>query len=197
MKSNHKNYYLVNGITLFRLVCAAFLILLALKEYLELFKWLLALSFLVDAIDSYLAWKFNVASILGARLSSLADDAIVIAATICLFIFRLEFVHEQWIVFVSLVTLLTIQIMCALFLYNQITSIHTYLGKAATFLQAIFFMMIFFDVGNATMFFYIVACVTVLQLVEEIMLVFILPEWKANVKSFLWVLRHRKRAYKV
>ena len=56
--------HLVNGITLYRLVATLLLMSLLFTENMDLFKWLLAISFFTDAIDGWLARKFNVTSIL-------------------------------------------------------------------------------------------------------------------------------------
>jgi cardiolipin synthase len=39
--------------------------------------------------------------------------------------------------------------------------------------------------------FYIAVSVTALQLIEETVLIFLLPEWKTNVKGLYWVLRKK------
>jgi CDP-diacylglycerol--glycerol-3-phosphate 3-phosphatidyltransferase len=56
---------MVNATTLYRLIAAPFLLLLIINHNLEVFRWLLGLSFFTDAIDGYLARKYKVTSAFG------------------------------------------------------------------------------------------------------------------------------------
>jgi CDP-diacylglycerol--glycerol-3-phosphate 3-phosphatidyltransferase len=62
---HRRSYYMVNAITLYRLIAAPFLLLLIINHNLEVFRWLLGLSFFTDAIDGYLARKYKVTSAFG------------------------------------------------------------------------------------------------------------------------------------
>jgi len=73
---------MVNAITLYRLLSAPVLLLLLVYGHLYIFKWLLALSFLTDAVDGYLARKFHVTSALGSILDSVSDDMTIAVAII-------------------------------------------------------------------------------------------------------------------
>lgn len=182
-------YYLINGITMYRLVAAPFLLLLAFTGNLTLFKWLACLSFLTDAIDGPLSRKYGVTSIFGSRLDSVADDATVFASTIALWIIYPDFIQNEWLTIIALLCLFGIQTVTALVAYKKVTSFHTYLAKTAAVAQAIFFIMIFFQIGPIQLAFYTAAMITGLQLLEEIILVILLPDWKANVKGLYWVLK--------
>src|SRR5687767_7798746 len=70
---------LVNLVTLYRIVTFPLLVYLVLMDELELFKWLLGISFLTDAVDGQLARRFNANSVLGAKLDSIGDDLTVAA----------------------------------------------------------------------------------------------------------------------
>lgn len=192
MNTHKTSYYVINGITMYRLVSAPFLLLLAFIGEVVWFKWLVALSFSTDAIDGPLSRKFNVTSVFGSRLDSVADDATVLVSTIALWLIYPEFISAQWMVIVALLALFGVQMVAALVAYQRVTSFHTYLAKIAAVAQAIFFIMIFFDFGPVQLVFYVAALVTGIQLLEEIILVILLPEWKANVKGLYWVLRFKK-----
>ncbi|ELR71898.1 Putative phosphatidylglycerophosphate synthase [Fulvivirga imtechensis AK7] len=192
MNTHKTSYYVINGITMYRLVSAPFLLLLAYIGEVVWFKWLLALSFLTDAIDGPLSRKFNVTSVFGSRLDSVADDATVLVSTIAIWLIHPEFINSKWMVIVALLALFGIQTVAALVAYQRVTSFHTYLAKTAAVVQAIFFIMIFFHLGPVQLMFYIAALITAVQLLEEIILVILLPEWKANVKGLYWVLRFQK-----
>ncbi len=187
------SFFLINSITLYRLLAAPFLVWLAVSGRVDLFKWFLGISFTTDALDGFLSRRYKVDSVFGARLDSIADDATVLAAIISLWITHPEFFQEHWNVVVGLLVLFAFQNILALLVYHRLTSFHTYLAKAAAVLQAVFFLLLFFDLSYVDPFFYAAAITTGVQLIEEIALIFILPEWKSDVKGLFWVIQNRNR----
>ncbi len=178
---------LVNLITLYRIVTAPLLLFLVITGYMDIFKWLLVLSFLTDAIDGILARKLNAVSILGARLDSIGDDLTFAVAVIGLAITRPDFIMEQWLIISILLLLFFIQLFAALYRYGKISSFHTYLAKIAAILQAIFLMASFFFSEIPYTLFYVACAFTAIDLLEEIILVKIIPEWRTDVKGLYWV----------
>jgi phosphatidylglycerophosphate synthase len=185
-------YYLINSITAYRLFSAPFLLVLAYYGNLEVFRWLLLISFLTDAIDGFLSRKLKVSSLFGTKLDSIADDATILVAMLSLWIFGTGFISDHWVPIVILLGLFAIQNVLALKKYSKMTSFHTYLAKAAAVLQGIFFILFFFEVGMVELIFYAAVFFTAIELIEEIVLVSLLPEWRANVKGLFWVLRQHK-----
>jgi len=84
-----------------------------------------------------------------------------------------------------------LQIVMAFIRYGKLTSFHTYLAKFAAVLQAVFLILFFFLNDWPTTLFYIAAIATILDLLEEIILVIMLPSWKTDVKG-IWWLRKKK-----
>jgi hypothetical protein len=72
------------------------------------------------------------------------------------------------------------------------TSFHTYGAKLAAVCQGVFLILFFFLPQPSLFLFYLAMIVTGLELVEEIILVLIIPAWRANVKGLFWVLKKRK-----
>ena len=93
MKTRH--YYIVNGITLWRILMAPLVLFLAFSQQMELFKWLLAMSFLTDAVDGYLARRYGVTSKRGAILDSIGDDLTVGAAIAGMIAFKMDFIRQE------------------------------------------------------------------------------------------------------
>ncbi|MBC5774638.1 CDP-alcohol phosphatidyltransferase family protein [Pontibacter sp. KCTC 32443] len=185
-------YFIVNGITLYRLLAAFLLLLLLFYKRLDLFKWLLPLSFFTDAIDGFLARKYKTASILGSKLDSIADQFTIIAAIAGMFIFRGDFVRENVAVIAVVLGLYFIQTVLALIRYNRISSFHTYLAKIAAILSGIFLILLFLLPEPLYPLFYVMAILTGIELLEEIILVFVLPEWQADVKGLYWILQKKR-----
>jgi len=189
----HKSsYYIINGITLYRLVAAPLLLLLVFYRELEIFRWLLAFSFFTDAIDGFLARRYKVTSMMGARLDSLADDLTVIVGAIALFVVKKDFVIQQIIPVFILLGLYLLQTILAFIKYRKVSNFHTYLAKTAAVFQGVFLILAFFLPEPPLVLFYAAVTITIIDLIEEIILVFLLPEWKVNVKGIYWVLKRNK-----
>src|SRR6186713_1619428 len=92
---SRRSLYIVNGITIYRIAAAPVLLFLLWKQELDWFKWLLAASFFTDAIDGFIARKYKVTSIAGARLDSIGDDLTVLVAIIGLLALKWEFVVRE------------------------------------------------------------------------------------------------------
>jgi CDP-diacylglycerol--glycerol-3-phosphate 3-phosphatidyltransferase len=188
-----RSYYIINGITLYRVIAAPVLLGLLLEGYHDLFKWLLLLSFFTDFIDGFLARKFKVTSVVGTRLDSIGDDLTVLVAMIGLVKLRPTFVKEQIVFFLILFVLFLIQVSLALYRYRKLTSFHTYLAKVAAFAQGVFLLLAFFLQQPLMLLFYAAVLITFLELVEEIMMVALIPRWRANLKGLYWVLKNRRK----
>jgi len=187
---NHKQvWYVINGITFYRIIAAPFLLVLLFAKQYEVFKWLLGLSFFTDLIDGYLARKFKVTSILGTKLDSIGDDLTVLVGLIALFVLKLEFMKQHIIIFIILLVLFVVQITYGFIRYKKMTNFHTYLAKTAALLQGVFLILVLFTEEPSLILFYVAAIVTMLELTEEIILIRLLPKWQANVKGIYWVLK--------
>ena len=191
-RDTHKQaWYIINGITLYRIVAAPFLLILIFTGQYDIFKWLLGVSFFTDLIDGFLARKYKVTSVLGTRLDSIGDDLTVLVGVIALFVLKGAFIKEHIIVFIILLVLFLVQIIFAFTRYRKMTNFHTYLAKTAALLQGIFLIITFFTDQPNLILFYAAVMVTMLELIEEIILVSLLKHWKANVKGIYWVLKEK------
>ncbi|MCC8425506.1 CDP-alcohol phosphatidyltransferase family protein [Mucilaginibacter sp. UR6-11] len=189
---NKKVYRWVNMITFYRLAAAPFLVLLLIGRQFAAFKWLLALSFFTDAIDGWLARKFKVNSLLGARMDSVADDLTILVAIIGIVLYQPVFLRSEWLLIGVMILLYATQNGIALIRYRKLTSFHTYAAKLAAVLQGGFLMLFFFLPKPVLPLFYLTAGATIIDLVEEILLALVLPQWEANVKGLYWVFKRRR-----
>ncbi len=185
-------FYLINGITLYRIVTAPLLIVLLFRGEQELFKWLLGVSFFTDLIDGVLARTFKVTSILGTRLDSVGDDLTVLVAILGLGVLQPQFFIEQWTLLLPLGILFLLQTGFALYRYGKITSFHTYLAKLAALAQGVFLLFFFFFEIIYYPLFYAAAFITMAELAEEIIIVWLLPQWKSNVRGIWWVRQQKQ-----
>jgi phosphatidylglycerophosphate synthase len=184
----------ITMITLYRIVAFPILVILIFANRFDIFKWLLVVSFFTDAIDGFLARKFNANSVLGAKLDSMGDDLTILAAVIGLAVAKTEFLKEHWIIFAIPLGLFFIQIFAAFMRYGKMSSYHTYLAKAAAILQGFFMCSMFLFEQPVYGLFYATGLITTLELIEEIIMVFMLPEWKTNVHGLYWVLEEKNKS---
>lgn len=184
-------FYLVNAITLYRVLAAPCLVIIILNDRIDIFKWLLGFSFFTDLIDGQLARKFKVSSRFGAYIDSIGDDLTVLAGIAGVYFFRPTFLYDQRILIAVMVSLFFLQIIIALLRYRRISSFHTLLAKMAALFQGSFLILLFFLENPFMPLFYLASIITILDLIEEIILVLLLKEWRANVRGIYWVMRER------
>lgn len=180
---------LVNTITFFRVAAFPVFIVLLFMHREDAFKWLVLVSFFTDAVDGYLARKFNVISILGSRLDSLGDDLTILASFLGVIVFHGDFLSVVWPVILGTFILFMVQLVFSLVKYQKTTSFHTYGAKAAAILQGVFLCSLFFLGQPYYPLFYLAMGVTAAELVEEIIMVYVMPRWKADVKGVYWALK--------
>lgn len=183
---------IVNLITLYRIVTFPLLVILVFTEDIEVFKWLLLASFSTDAIDGFLARRYQATSVLGAKLDSIGDDLTVLAAAIGLFVLHTNFVAMHKAVFIVLFALFLFQVAASFYRYRKISTFHTYLAKTAAVVTGIFLLSVFFLEEVSIPLFVMAAVITGMELIEEIILVFWLRDYRTNVKGLYWVLRENK-----
>ena len=174
-------------------MAAPILLILIFTGQFDIFKWLLGISFLTDLIDGFLARRYKVASVLGTRLDSIGDDLTVLVGVIALFVTNMEFIREQKFIFILLLLLFLAQTTYAFIRYGKMTNFHTLLAKTAALLQGVFLLLAFFSDEPNLVLFYAAAIITILELIEEIILVKLLPNWETNVKGIYWALKKEEK----
>ncbi len=192
MKKKSLAYYVINGITWYRIAAAPLLLALLLSGPPVWFKWLVGLSFFTDLIDGVLARWFRVNSSWGARLDSIGDDLTVLITTGGLLMQRPELMTEQWEWLLPLLLLFLVQTGFALYRYRRISSFHTRMAKLAAFTQGLFLLTFYFFDTLYYPLFYTAVIITMLELVEEIILVGWFKKWATDVKGLYWVWKKQR-----
>lgn len=185
-------YYIVNGITLYRLLSAPLLIYFVIEKQMVLFTWLLGVSFLTDAADGFLARRFNASSVLGARIDSIADDLTLAAGIIGVIVFKPEFLKQELLLFALPVALFLFQLILAVVKYGKPSGFHTYGAKLAAVLQGVFLLLLLFLPQPVYLIFYLMVFITSAELIEEVIITLKLSRWEVDVKGLYWVLKRKK-----
>ena len=180
---------LVNAITLYRLFASLLLFYFILINDLAVFKWLLFVSLFTDAMDGFLARKFKVTSIMGSKFDSIADDLTILMAVIGIFVFKPGFISHEKMLVIILLSLYLLQTTLAIIRYGKISSFHTFLAKFAAIAQGLFLILLFFLPDWPLGLFRIAAALTILDVLEEIVLVRMLTHWQTDVKGLYWIMK--------
>jgi len=192
---HHKRiYYIVNGISIYRIIAAVFLVYFILVKDVNWFKWLLAISFFTDMIDGYMARKYEVTSIIGSRLDSIGDDMTIAAAMVGLILLKTDFIRQERVLLFSLFGLYVVQNAVALIKYRKTTAFHTYSAKAGALFQGLFLILVFFLDSPPMILFYTALIITAINLIEETIMIILLPHWKTDVKGLFWMNEKEKNS---
>jgi phosphatidylglycerophosphate synthase len=189
---NKQGFYIVNGLTLYRLLAGPVLLYFIFTDNINVFKWLLPISFFTDMLDGFLARKLNVSTVVGAKLDSIADDITIVVAIIGAFVFKPEFIKQELMIILILLALFIIQMVLSFIRYRNFSSFHTYLAKLAALMQGMFLILLFILDTPSYFLFVSAAIVTMLDLIEEIIIVLLLPTAQTNVKGLYWVMKNKK-----
>jgi CDP-diacylglycerol--glycerol-3-phosphate 3-phosphatidyltransferase len=142
---------------------------------------------LSDILDGLIARVFHLRSRLGAFLDSTADMLVTFIALYAVYVFRFAEVRPHMAAISVIAGLYVLEAVAALSRYGRISSFHTVLVRVSAYLQGIFIMALFLW-GFQNWVFTVMLMVTVAAYLEELVLVALLAEWKADVRGLYWVL---------
>jgi cardiolipin synthase (CMP-forming) len=180
-----------NVISLSRLACTPILLVAAFAGYPVLFRWLLLICLLSDIADGWIARRFNLRSEFGAKLDSRADMAVQAVGFAGMWNLHRAFVSDYRLPLFFMVALYLTESLLALFRYGRISSFHTLLSRLAAYAQGIFLIWLLFW-GFLPFVFYLAIGLTLLASFEEMLLLYVLPAWEADVGGFYWVLKRKR-----
>lgn len=160
-----------------------------------LFQWLLLACLLSDILDGLIARIFHLRSRLGAFLDSIADMLVTIIALMGLFAFQKEFLAAHFGPLAVVAPLYAVEMLAALVRYGRLSSFHTVLVRVAAYLSGIFIISLFLW-GYWAGIFYAMVATSVAAYSEELVLLYVLPKWTADVRGLYWVLRRKASGQK-
>lgn len=175
-----------------RLVSVPVLAALAVAGEERVFAWWLVAAMLTDAFDGWIARGFHVKSKLGAFLDSVADSALTLVTLYGVWVFHRDVITGHVLLCSLAVGLWALEMLLSLARYGRLSSFHTYLSKASGVLLGIFFGVLFV-IGHQPWLFYLAMAVTIAGSLEEIALLAMIGEWRADVRGVWWFLRSTPR----
>lgn len=171
-----------------RLVSVPVLAVLAVAGEERVFAWWLVAAMLTDAFDGWIARGFHVKTKLGAFLDSVADSALTLVTVYGVWVFHRDVITGHALLCSLAVGLWALEMLLSLARYGRLSSFHTYLSKASGVLLGIYFGVLFV-IGHQPWLFYLAMAVTIAGSLEEILLLAMIREWRADVRGLWWLLR--------
>ena len=182
---------LPNALSAARIASAPVLVALAATGETVAFTWLLVAALLSDIADGLIARMLDLQSRLGALLDSVGDTLLLFASLYGVWVFHPDILREHAAAGMLLVGAWVTENVAALLRYGRLSSFHTYLSKVAGYLMG-FFIGVLFVFDFQPWLLYLAVGVSVLGNLEELLLLALLPEWRADVRGVAWVLRERR-----
>jgi CDP-diacylglycerol--glycerol-3-phosphate 3-phosphatidyltransferase len=167
------------------------LLVLALQGWETAFTWVLIPALLSDIFDGWIARKYGLESRLGAILDSVADSLMLFVSFYGIWVFHPEVIREHAWLCGTAMGLWVLEDVLALARYRRLSSFHTYLSKIVANLLG-FFIGWLFLFGFEPWMLYLAAGTSIVASLEEIALLKVLPQWRADVRGLWWVLRERR-----
>jgi CDP-diacylglycerol--glycerol-3-phosphate 3-phosphatidyltransferase len=182
---------LPNILTSLRIAAIPVLWWLAVAHRHDAFAALLIACLVGDVADGMLARVLQATSELGALLDSIADTLLFCVAAYGAWVFYPDAVRQHAAGFASILALWIVENGAALLRYGRLSSFHTYLSRIAAYAMGIFIGLLFL-MGFHAWLLYLAVGLLALATAEEFVLLWLLPEWTADVRGVWWVLRARR-----
>jgi CDP-diacylglycerol--glycerol-3-phosphate 3-phosphatidyltransferase len=171
-----------------RALAVPVLFVLAIEEQRTPFTWVLIPALLSDIFDGWIARAFHVETRIGAALDSVADSLLMFVSVFGIWVFHPEVIRDHAWLCGTAVGLWVLEDVLALLRYRRLSSFHTYLSKVVANLLG-FFIGWLFLFGFEPWLLYLAAGASIVASLEEIVLLKVLREWRADVRGLWWVLR--------
>ncbi|WP_046757115.1 CDP-alcohol phosphatidyltransferase family protein [Kordia jejudonensis] len=185
-------YNVPNFLSFYRLLTFPLILWFIYAGNEHLFAIFLCINLVTDILDGLIARTFNLKTKFGAKLDSLADNGMFIAAFIGIFAFKFDEMEASiwllWLFFGFFITGLAI----SLIKFRQYPSLHLYTTKVGGYVQGIF-IFILFAWNYAEPLFFAAMIVGYISHIEEIIILIISKEMKTDAKGLYWILKERKQ----
>ena len=177
-----------NALSGARALAVPLLAVLALLRRETAFTWVLVPALLSDIFDGLIARLYGLESRVGAMLDSVADTLLLLVSVYGVWTFHPEVLREHAVLCGAAVGLWLLEDLVALLRYRRLSSFHTYLSKVVANLLGLFIGWLFV-LGFEPWLLYLAAGGSILASLEELALLGVLREWRADVRGLWWVLK--------
>jgi len=178
-------YNIPNLLSLYRLLSVPFLLYIAILDKETLFFYWFLFNLFTDALDGFIARKFNMQTRLGAKLDSLADFFMYLVAMFALLHFKWEELYPIRYSFYIIIFYYVFIDFFSIIKFNQISSLHLISSKINGVVQSLFFLLIF-TIGMIEPYYWIMFILATFSFFENMYFLIRLKQMKSNLKSVFW-----------
>jgi len=183
---------LPNLLSGFRLAAAPVLVGLALGGARGAFAGLLTVALLSDALDGWIARRWNLRTEFGARLDSAADTATYVAALVGVFAFEAAALAPHLPALYAFIAFLALSTLAPVLKFGRPGAYHLTLFKLTAVVQTVAILWLFYVDFNVPLF-YLAMAVGILACLEDLAVTLLLEAPVADARSFFALLRQRRR----
>ena len=181
-----------NVISIFRIATAPVLLLAALSGRPQMFVVFFALGMFSDCVDGFLARHLHQTTPLGARLDSWGDLLMMLSAPVGVALLWPEIIVEEAPYVAVAIAAYLVPLLFGLIKYHRLPSFHTWGAKFCTTAVSISLLLVFLGISRLP--FRLCVPLLVLESIQEIVMVLMLPQWHPNLPSLWHALRYRSKS---
>jgi phosphatidylglycerophosphate synthase len=180
-----------NLISWFRLYLVPVLWVLALTGNEFNLGLLLAVAFISDGLDGFIARKFKLSTKFGSKLDSVADAALQLSAWIWLLMLEPDVIRNHAWLFWTASVISAGSMMIGLIKFGGLPNLHLYSTKVAGFFISLFLVTTFIIEGYSVPLFYITAVLVTIGAAETFLLQLISRKINEHMGSLILALFKR------
>ena len=181
-----------NLVSSIRILIAPLLFVFAFQGMEYWFLGALLFSGFTDVVDGFLARKFNMITPLGAHLDSWGDFTIYSTMAACAWILWPEITRRELLYYALILFSFLLPALVGLVKFGKLTGYHTWTVKVAVLSTFVGYVALYADLASWP--FIVASILCVIAGTEEILITFILPEERTDVRSFRAAWHIKKRA---
>jgi len=184
-KSKENIFTIPNILSLYRLLTVPLLFYIASAGYETLFFYWFLFNMFTDALDGFIARKFNMETEFGAKLDSVADFAMYLLAMYAMIRFKWYVLEPYKYSFYILIFYYLFIDIFALIKFKEIASLHLISSKINGVIQGIFFLLLF-TIGFIPQYYWIMFALATFSFFENMYFLIKLKKMRSDLKGILW-----------
>lgn len=183
---------LPNALSAYRIAITPAVLCMIFQEHRTAFAALVVSSLITDIFDGMIARRWHQETELGTKLDSCAD-LVTYGLVLCgMLVFERAFIAAHAAAFGLMVGFYLASQAVSLARFHRPINLHLYSSKAMAVVLGVFFCL-YFLVAYIPALFYGMVVLSILNNIEEILVLSLLPEQRSNVHGLYGVLQKRRR----
>lgn len=197
LKQAKENIYNIpNFLSLYRLITVPLLGYIAYLNKENLFFYWFLFNMFTDALDGFIARRFNMQTRLGAKLDSAADFAMYLLAMYAMLHLKWEDLSPYKYSFYLIILFYLLVDIFALIKFKEIASLHLIVSKINGVVQG-FFFLILFSLGFNVYLYGFIFILALWSFVENMYFLVKIKEMRSDLKGIYWYGRMKNKGWMI